>query len=180
MGVTAFNVSSFRIFHRLLNDFDSLKQCVYAALCSMRILPFFRSFGYYDGLPCVDGALTANYSIPPLYKSKQNADKIIKIGVLSSKLIPSDIAPKYNFGLSDFIVSGNLENNLSRFNKGYADAARFANVVSNYVQKGLVWNNQQIDCKWFDDAQFEQQWNEHVDERMRLWNKRITAHIEAC
>ena len=179
-GVTAFKFSSFRIFHRLLSDFASLKQCVYAALCSMRILPFFRSFGFYDGYFCCDGALTSNYSIPPMYKSKMNEDKVIKIGVLSSKLIQSDVAPKSNFGLSEFIISGNLQNNLCRFNKGYADTAKFGNILRNYIQKGLVWNNKQIDCGRFDDAQFEHEWNEHINERMEVWNERIVEHIEVC
>mmetsp|Transcript_20579 Transcript_20579/g.32765 ORF Transcript_20579/g.32765 Transcript_20579/m.32765 type:complete len:352 (+) Transcript_20579:1-1056(+) len=179
-GVTAFQFTRLRIFHLILNNFTSLKQTVYAALCSMRIVPFFRSFGFYNGYYCCDGAVTSNYSIPTIYRTPANKDKVIRIGVLSDKLVKSDIAPNQNFHLNEFIISGDMDANLVRFNKGYRDAAAFANVVDNYIRKGLIWSHSQIDPQQFEDAGFERQWNTHIDERVNEWNMRIKKHINDC
>eukprot|EP00485_Elphidium_margaritaceum_P017553 CAMPEP_0202732842 /NCGR_PEP_ID=MMETSP1385-20130828/187865_1 /ASSEMBLY_ACC=CAM_ASM_000861 /TAXON_ID=933848 /ORGANISM="Elphidium margaritaceum" /LENGTH=362 /DNA_ID=CAMNT_0049399165 /DNA_START=32 /DNA_END=1118 /DNA_ORIENTATION=- len=111
-GVTAFSARRLRLFHLLLNNFSSVKETVYAALCSMRIVPFFRSFGWFNGYFCCDGALTSNYSIPEIYRQPQNCDKVIKIGVLSHQIVSSDVAPERNFGLHEFIVCGDLKANL--------------------------------------------------------------------
>ena len=43
--------------------------------CSMRILPFFNSIGYYKGSLLVDGCLSAKFTIP----KDTNPNKIIRI-----------------------------------------------------------------------------------------------------
>jgi len=179
-GVSAFYLSKCKIFHLLLDDFTNLKETIYAALCSMRILPFFRSVGFWRGYYCVDGAITSNYSIPARYQSDENKGKIIKIGVLKDTLVESDIAPSNNFGLTEFIISGDLKDNLIRFNKGYKDASKFTNIIGNYIKKGLIWNHSQIDYTKFNDINYEKEWDDHIENKLKQWNSNIIAHIKDC
>lgn len=176
----SFGITSFRFLkmsHVLLNDFETVHEMVYAALCSMRILPFFRSLGFYDGYYCCDGALSANFSISKDYQSESS--NVMKIGILSKGLVSADIAPSTNFYPHEFVIAGELEDNLVRFGKGYRDAAAFGNVVK-YIAKGLVWDNRFIDVKQFEDAMYEQDWYRHIDDKISQWKERITGHIQQC
>ena len=180
-GISSFQFSKCRVVHLLLNDFNNLQETIYAALCSMRVFPFFRSFGFFKGYYCCDGAITSNYSIPEVYRNNnKNKDKIIKIGVLSNKLVKSDICPSKNFYLSEFIIAGALNDNLIRFNKGYKDAAKFKNILKNYCQKGLIWNNSKINKSKLNDYKYKKNWDKHIDDKIKQWNEKITDHIEAC
>jgi len=179
-GITSFSFGFLKQCHVLLNDFESVDELVYAALCSMRILPFFRSLGFYNGHYCCDGAVTANFSIPDEYKNDHN--NVIKIGILSQGLVSSDIAPSNNFYPHEFVIAGNLEDNLIRFGKGYRDAAAFGNVLK-YIAKGLVWDNRFIDTNQFEKgmgADHEQEWYRHIEDKISEWEERITGHIQHC
>lgn len=168
-------------FHVLLNDFKSLKQMCYAGLCSTRTIPFFRTLGFYGDHYVMDGALTSNYSIPANYVKYQSdgegsEDKVIRIAVLNHKSIPATIKPVDNFHWNEWITSGDLEDNLMRFNKGYRDAARLG-TLAECIKKGLIWSYETDFGTALDEGKTAE-WNVHVDERVKEWNKRIRKYFE--
>jgi len=161
--------------HVLLDDFKSLKQMFYAGLCSMRSIPFFRSIGCYDGSYVLDGALTSNYSIPSKYQF-DGEDKVIRIAVLNHKSIPATIKPTENFEWNEWITSGDLVDNLQRFERGYRDAACIGSLVE-CVRKGLVWKHG-IQWESIRDGKGLGDWEDHLDERVEQWNGRIRKYFE--
>ena len=195
-GVTALKLPSYikfwkyKTFHLCLGNFHSLKQMVYAGLCSMRTVPFFRTLGFYGGYYVLDGALTSNYSIPEIYRNnnldKQDKnDRVIRISVLKHKSIPADVKPKQNFKWKEWIISGDLNDNLLRFNKGYYDAAQYLNIL-NCINKGLIWNCYKYDYNKInidrdhDDDNISEKWQLHLNERVKQWNKTIKEYIDTC
>lgn len=177
LGVTSLDFTALNVSHSLLSGFSSLQEMVYAALCSMRILPFFRSLGFYNGRFCCDGAVSANFSIPSRYTTPQNRSKVLRIGVLSSELVDADVCPSTNFAMTEFVVSGDLKANVGRFEKGYRDAAKLSDLVSGYVEKGLVWRS----AVWTDPTAIcEEEWGRHVDEKIARWSESISAHMQRC
>mmetsp|Transcript_74524 Transcript_74524/g.67019 ORF Transcript_74524/g.67019 Transcript_74524/m.67019 type:complete len:373 (-) Transcript_74524:146-1264(-) len=189
-GVTALKLPNWRkfwkysTFHLCLGDFGSLKQMVYAGLCSMRTVPFFRTLGFYGGYYVLDGALTSNYSIPEIYRNNNldkldNNDRVIRIAVLKHKSIPADVKPLKNFKWNEWIISGDLNDNLQRFNRGYHDAGNIVNIL-NCIKKGLIWNSI-YDCEQINDnADNKDKWDVHLTEKVKEWNQKIKKYIDNC
>ena len=148
----------------------------------MFTVPFFRTLGFYDGHYVLDGGLTSNYSIPDCYKRHHldrldDNDRVIRIAVLKHSSIPADTAPKRNFKWNEWIISGDLKDNLQRFNKGYQDAAGFVNICK-CVGKGLIWNNTDFeDYNAIESQESKKRWNAHVNERINSWNERVNAYF---
>eukprot|EP00484_Ammonia_sp_Unknown_P005140 CAMPEP_0197075092 /NCGR_PEP_ID=MMETSP1384-20130603/211436_1 /TAXON_ID=29189 /ORGANISM="Ammonia sp." /LENGTH=373 /DNA_ID=CAMNT_0042513935 /DNA_START=39 /DNA_END=1160 /DNA_ORIENTATION=- len=185
-GVTALKMPNWRkfwkyhTFHLCLNDFASLKQLVYAGLCSMRTVPFFRTLGFYGGHYVLDGALTSNYSIPEIYRMhdlhKLDAkDQVIRIAVMKHESVAADIKPSSNFKWNEWIVSGDLEDNVARFNKGYRDAADFLNIM-RCVRKGLVWSSS-IDYNEINIDDNKEKWDAYIAEKVEQWNGKLRKYI---
>ena len=165
----------YKTSHICLSNLGSVKQMCYAALWSMRALPFFRTWGFYGGYCVLDGALSSNYSIPDHYRMGDD-DQVIRIAVLNNKHIPATIKPIANFKLNEWVTSGDLSDNLGRFNKGYYDAAQLLSVV-NCIKKGLVWKYN-ADYRVIGEEQHKQAWNGHLDERVQEWNSKIRKYFE--
>jgi len=117
-GVT--NCSVFPPRHELLRGFRSRYESFYAMSCSMRILPFFRSFGYFRGMLLLDGAFTAFYSVP----MDADPSRIIRITV--SSRIEADIQPPpdHYFTVLDVFKMPSLHFLTEQFERGYKDAMR--------------------------------------------------------
>lgn len=165
------------------NWFEVVYFCIsYNCISLFVIVPFFRTLGFYDNHYVLDGGLTSNYSIPEQYRRHHldgldDKDQIIRIAVLKRSTIASDIAPKTNFKWNEWIISGDLKDNLVRFDKGYEDAARFVN-ISNCIRKGLIWNNAEFeDYKLIEMEDVNKRWKLHLDERINEWNKRINSYF---
>jgi len=62
-GTTDLSVFPFQ--HVLLSDATSIKESLWFATASMRVLPFFDRFALLKGMCLVDGGFSAMYSIPP-------------------------------------------------------------------------------------------------------------------
>eukprot|EP01084_Bolivina_argentea_P245492 411021_1 len=187
-GVTALKLPNwykcwkYSKFHKCLNNFGSLKQMVYAGLCSMRTVPFFRTLGFYGGHYVLDGALTSNYCIPQIYRNHNlhrlnDKDKVIRISVMNHKSVPADIKPIKNFKWNEWVISGDLNDNLIRFNKGYKDAAQLLSIFS-CVKKGLIWNNI-FDYNMIHKNEMNvNKWNCHLEKNIEQWNEKIKMYIE--
>ena len=117
------------------------------------------------------------YSLDDIYRNNNldkldKNDKIIRISVLKHKSIPADIKPNNNFKWNEWIISGDLNDNLQRFNRGYHDAGNISNII-NCIKKGLIWNN--INCNYNDN---NNKWNNHLTQKIKEWNMKIKTYIE--
>eukprot|EP01084_Bolivina_argentea_P096147 172856_1 len=120
-----FGVTNFSVFppkHELVGDFNSRYESFYAMSCSMRVLPFFSSPGYYRKMWLLDGGFSAIFSIP----KDCNPNKVIK--VTPSTRIIADIQPnkytKNTFEIIDAFKMPTLDEIYKQFENGYNDAIR--------------------------------------------------------
>jgi len=134
VGVT--NMSSFPPTHDAIpaSSFKSRKENFYVMSCSMRILPFFTSIGYYNKKWLIDGGFSSMFCIP----DDANPNKIIRITPISS-IKNADIKPDHynrneSYSLFDIFRFPSLNDILEQFRRGYNDGIRGHD---NLIKKGL-------------------------------------------
>ena len=144
------NIGVFPWKHEILTNFSTREEGFHAMSCSMRVLPFFSTPGYFRKKILLDGLFSALFTIPIEYYDidddfSNNQHKIIRI-TPSSRVKFADIKPNYLkksqcFQWGDVFRKPELTDIYTYFERGYLDAMQ---ARKRLISKGLIPKKQQF------------------------------------
>lgn len=209
-GVTAidYNCDSgkYELKPLMIHSFQTIKQFLYALSITTRILPFFKTLGYWNNRYCMDGLLSHKWADieSNLYGNERNIvvgeninemksctestlnekSQVIRVSIRNCK--EADICSDYAFASWQYFRPFfTIEEDFQRFVHGYRSAAKLS-VILNLIRKGMILKEMEMQeifqCPNVLNFDLELNWDEikwqnYVNKKLEQYEDQVMSHF---